>query len=137
MSERNRPLLQSPTLIESTSPRLTSPSSSSAYILHITPTLSHYAASSSVPSNTIGLFDKITLQGVQTLPGHDAAVTSLKTVENLGGGGVLRRCLVSSGMDGSVKAWDERAGSHSIKSEYAYGIYTPTRLVSCDLTDDS
>jgi len=137
MSERNKLLLQSPALLESTAPRLTSISSSSAYILHIAPTLSHYAASASSPSNTIGLFDKITLQGVQTLPGHEAAITSLKTVDNLGGGGVLRRCLVSSGRDGSVKVWDERAGSHSIKSEYAYNIYTPTRLVSCNLTDDS
>ena len=82
MSERNKPLLQSPALIKSTAPRLTSISSSSAYILHIVaPTLSHYAASASSPSNTIGLFDidKITLQGVQTLPGHDAAVTSPST----------------------------------------------------------
>jgi len=137
MSERNKLLLQSPDLIESTAPRLTSLTSSSAYILHITSTLSHYAASASSPCNIIGLFDKITLQGVQTLPGHEAAITSLKMVDNLGGGGVLRRSLVSSGRDGSVKVWDERAGSHSIKSEYTYGVCTPTRPVSCNLTDDS
>lgn len=117
MAERHKLLLESPQLQEERSPRQSAKSSSeSEYILSITGLPNFYAASVSSPSNVIDIFDKTTLKGVQTLPGHEGATTSLHTAENLGG--VVQKCLISSGKDGSVKAWDDRSNSHSIKSAH-------------------
>jgi len=114
MEGRYKLLLESPQFHEETVPIRSTRSSSLDYILHIAPLPSYYAASASFPSNVIDIFDKSSLRGVQTLPGHEEGTTSLHTVENLGGGAV-RTCLVSSGKDGSVKVWDDRLNSHSIK----------------------
>lgn len=117
MAERHKLLLESPTLQEEKSPRRTAQSSTeTGYILSITPLPTFYAVSTSTPFNVIDIFDKGTLKGVQTLPGHEGGITSLQTAQNLGG--VVKDCLISSGKDGSVKVWDERTNSHSIKSEY-------------------
>lgn len=115
MAERHRLLLESPHLQEEKLPRRSSKSSTNTgYILSITSLPAFYAASASSPFNVIDLFDKNTLQGVQTLEGHEHATTSLHTAVNLGG--IVQKCLISSGQDGSIKAWDERTNSHSIKS---------------------
>jgi len=114
MEGRYKLLLESPHFHEETVPIRSTRSSSLDYILHIAPLPSYYAASASFPSNVIDIFDKSSLRGVQTLPGHEEGTTSLHTVEHLGGGAV-RTCLVSSGKDGSVKVWDDRLNSHSIK----------------------
>ena len=116
MAERHRLLLESPQLQEEIVPHLSANSSSESYILSITSLPSHYAASASAPTNVIDLFDKTTLKGVKTLPGHEMATTSLHTVNNIAG--VMNKCLISSGKDGSVKVWDDRTNSHSIKCEY-------------------
>ena len=96
------------------SPIRSSQSSSQAYILSIASLPAHYAASASQPSNAIDIFDKATFQGVQTLAGHEGATTSLHSVENVAG--IPNISLMSSGKDGSVKIWDQRFNSHSIKS---------------------
>ena len=118
MAERNKLLLESPQLQEERVPHLSINSSAGSYVLAITSLPSHYAAVTSLPSNAIDLFDKTTLKGVQTLPGHEIATTSLHTVSNVAG--VINKCLISSGKDGSVKLWDNRSNSHSIKSKYTF-----------------
>jgi WD40 repeat protein len=115
MAERHKLLLESPQLQEEEVPHLSANSSSGSYVLFITSLASHYAAVASAPANVIDLFDKTTLKGVQTLPGHEFATTSLHSVDNVAG--VSNKCLISSGRDGSVKIWDNRSNSHSIKSE--------------------
>jgi hypothetical protein len=109
-------LLESPYLQSYSSPLRSLSSSSQAYILSIASLPAHYAASASAPSNTIDIFDKSTLQRIQTLPGHGVATTSLHSVENVAG--IHNVSLMSSGKDGSVKVWDERSNSHSIKSAW-------------------
>ncbi|CAA7270746.1 unnamed protein product [Cyclocybe aegerita] len=131
MEERHRLLLTSPSLQEETAPLRSSGSSSEAYILSITSLPSHYAASASAPSNVIDIFDKRTLQGLQTLPGHEIATTSLLTVDKLGG--IVNQCLVSAGKDGSVKAWDVRSNSHSIKMT---NLGQSRPLLCCDISKD-
>jgi WD40 repeat protein len=107
-------LIESPYFQSYSSPQRSSQSSSQAYILSIACLPAHYAASASAPSNTIDIFDKSTLQGIQTLPGHGGAITSLNAVQNVAG--IYNISLMSSGKDGCVKIWDERSNSHSIKS---------------------
>lgn len=107
-------LLESPYLQSYSSPLRSLRSSSQAYILSMASLPAHYAASASTPSNTIDIFDKSTLQRIQTFPGHQVATTSLHRVENVVG--IQNVSLMSSGKDGSVKVWDERSNSHSIKS---------------------
>jgi WD repeat-containing protein 89 len=114
MAEQHRLLLESPRLQEEEIPHL-SESSSGSYVLSITSLPSHYAAATSAPANAIDLFDKTTLKGVQTLPGHEFGITSLHGVDNVAG--MSNECLLSSGRDGSIKIWDNRSNSHSIKSE--------------------
>lgn len=118
MDNNQKLLLESPQLQEEKNPSRSSKSSSGAYLLHITSLASYYAASSSSPSHVIDLFDKSSLRGVQTLPGHEQGTTSLHTVENLSG--VLSKCLISSGKDRTIKIWDERSNSCSIQSVYSF-----------------
>ena len=118
MTERHKLLLQSPQLQEENVPRLSANSSSGSYVLSVTSLPSYYAAAASAPANVIDLFDKTTLKGVQTLPGHEIATTSLHTANNIAG--INSKCLISSGKDGSVKIWDDRSNSHSIKSEHLF-----------------
>ncbi|KAJ7762833.1 WD40-repeat-containing domain protein [Mycena maculata] len=106
-------LLPSPSFSSISAPIKSTSLSSQAYVLSIAPLSTHYAASASAPSNTIDLFDKITFVGAQTLPGHEEGTTSLRCVDKIAN--ISRPVLVSSGMDGSIKVWDERTNSHSIK----------------------
>ena len=115
MAERHKLLLESPQLQEEKFPRLSANSSSGSYVLSITSLPSYYAAVSSAPANVIDLFDKTALKVIQTLPGHESGTTSLHSVDNVAG--VSNECFISSGRDGSVKIWDSRSNSHSIKSE--------------------
>lgn len=108
-------LLESPHIQSSYSPIRTSFLSSEAYVVGLASLPAHYAASASSPSNTIDIFDKTTLQGVNTLAGHESATTCIKAVDSIAGNN--NRSLISSGRDGSIKVWDERTGSHSIKSK--------------------
>lgn len=124
-------LLQSPHLQSYSSPLRSSSSSSQAYILSIACLPAHYAASASPPSNTIDIFDKSTLQRIQTLEGHGGAITSLHDVQNVAG--IPSISLMSSGKDGSVKIWDERSNSHSIKMTNLGGSRP---LLCCDLSLD-
>jgi WD repeat-containing protein 89 len=118
MAEQQKLLLESPQLQEENVPHLSANSASGSYILSITSLSSHYAALASAPANVIDLFDKTTLKAVLTLPGHGVATTSLHTVNNVAG--VANNCLISSGKDGSVKIWDHRSNSHSIKSKFPF-----------------
>lgn len=88
--------------------------SSESYVIAIASLPDHYAAAASAPSNLLEIYDKQSLQRIQALAGHDVSVSSLKTVDNIAG--FARQSLVSSGHDGSVKVWDDRSNSHSIKS---------------------
>ncbi|KIY71827.1 WD40 repeat-like protein [Cylindrobasidium torrendii FP15055 ss-10] len=88
--------------------------SNEAYVIAIASLPDHYAAAASAPSNALEIYDKQSLQRIQSLAGHDVSVSSLKTVDNIAG--FARQSLVSSGHDGSVKVWDDRSNSHSIKN---------------------
>jgi WD40 repeat protein len=88
--------------------------SDGSYVLALTSLGDYYVSSASSPSNAIHLFDKSSLQRVQTLQGHDNATTALRTVRGVGGSD--RHILLSAGKDGSVISWDERSGAPSIKS---------------------
>ncbi|KAF8075971.1 WD40-repeat-containing domain protein [Lyophyllum atratum] len=87
---------------------------SQAYVLSIASLPGHYAASESAPTNAIRIFDKSTMQGVGTA-------------------GIAGRTLMSSGKDGSVKIWDPRTNSHSIKMT---NLGASRSLLCCDLSWD-
>ncbi|KAF9004783.1 WD40-repeat-containing domain protein [Cyathus striatus] len=106
-------LLESPTLTQLTTPQNSTNSSSNSYILSIANLPSYYATSASAPSNVIDLFDKHTLRGVNTLPGHETATTSLRSVDTFLGN--ASPVLISSGKDGSVKVWDARTAECGLK----------------------
>lgn len=74
---------------------------------------SHYAASSSTPSNAIHLFDKSDLRPAGQFVGHNEAVASMRSVPKFAG--TSRETLVSCGKDGLVKVWDERSGSEAVQ----------------------
>ncbi|KAF8897155.1 WD40 repeat-like protein [Infundibulicybe gibba] len=125
-------LRESPLFSQISSPLASASSSSSdAYILFLASLPDHYAAAVSAPTNIIDLFDKSTLQGIQTLPGHNNATTSLKSVV-----GILGHpgpSLISSGRDGCVKLWDQRSNTHGIQ------MMDPGRnrpLLCCDVSMD-
>ncbi|KAJ7873374.1 WD40-repeat-containing domain protein [Mycena olivaceomarginata] len=105
--------------------------SSQAYVLSIAPLPTIYAASASAPSNTIDLFDKTTLQGIQTLPGHEIGTSSLRAVDTIAG--ISRPALVSSGLDGSIRVWDERTNAHSIKMT---NLGQSRGILCCDVSPD-
>jgi WD repeat-containing protein 89 len=107
-------LVESPFIKTTSRPLKTYKLADSAYALSLASLPGCYAASASAPSNIIDLIDKTTLKRVQTLRGHEEAVTSLKTVNSIVGH--VGPSLVSSGKDGSVKVWDGRTSAHSIKS---------------------
>lgn len=129
------PLVESPYLQIYPSPSRSSTSSSQAYIISIAALPTHYAASASAPSNTIDIFDKATLQCLQTLPGHIEATTSLHSVQNVVN--IPSTSLMSSGKDGSVKIWDERSNSHSIKSRSMSIVLELLTCISCLYSDKS
>ncbi|KAF9563335.1 WD40 repeat-like protein [Agrocybe pediades] len=132
MAERHKLLLESPNLQEEKLPRRSAKSSTeSGYVLSIASLPSFYAASASAPFNVIDIFDKTTLRGVQTLSGHETATTSLRTAASLAG--TIQNCLVSSGKDGSVKAWDERSSTPSITMTNPGKKYP---LLCCDVSQN-
>ncbi|KAF8900022.1 WD40-repeat-containing domain protein [Mucidula mucida] len=102
-----------------------------AYVLALAALPGHYAAASSSPSNTIEIYDKTSMRHIQSLPGHDTATSSLKSVDAIAG--FARQSLISSGHDGSVKVWDDRSNSHSIKMTNL-GKHIP--LLCCDVSHD-
>ncbi|KAJ7656648.1 WD40-repeat-containing domain protein, partial [Mycena rosella] len=124
-------LLPSPAFSTTSTPVKSASLSSQAYVLSIAPLPAYYATSASAPSNTIDLFDKTTLLGTQTLPGHEIGTTSLRPVETIANGS--RPCLVSSGMDGSIKVWDERTDSYSIKMT---NLGKTGGFLCCDVSQD-
>ncbi|EKM82104.1 hypothetical protein AGABI1DRAFT_126452 [Agaricus bisporus var. burnettii JB137-S8] len=99
-----------------------------AYVLSLATLPTSYAASASSPSHKIDLFDKSSLRLIQSLPGHHVATTSVRAVDHILG--APTRTLISTGKDGSVKIWDERSGSHSIKLTSLGN--TSLGLLSCD-----
>ncbi|KAF8211539.1 WD40-repeat-containing domain protein [Mycena galopus ATCC 62051] len=121
----------SPSFSTTSTPIKTAAASSQAYVLSIASLPTFYAASASAPSNTIDLFDKTTLLGVQTLPGHEIGTSSLRSVETIAN--IARPSLVSSGLDGSIMVWDERTNAHSIKMT---NLGQARALLSCDVSQD-
>ncbi|TDL29606.1 WD40 repeat-like protein [Rickenella mellea] len=102
-----------------------------AYVLSLAALPSHYAASVSTPSNEIYLFDKSNFnKNVQTLPGHEIAITSLRTAKSPGGN---RDALISCGKDGVVRVWDERQGTAALEMLTSR---TGQALLSCDSSVD-
>ncbi|KAJ6516287.1 WD40-repeat-containing domain protein [Mycena sanguinolenta] len=130
MSESSA-LHPSPGFSTTSAPTKSASLSAEAYVLSLAPLPTFYAASASAPSNTIDLFDKSTLSGVQTLPGHGIGTSSLRSVNTIAN--ISRPCLVSSGLDGSIMVWDERTNSHSIKMTNAGQTIG---ILSCDVSQD-
>ncbi|KAI0698608.1 WD40 repeat-like protein [Cytidiella melzeri] len=106
---------------------------SGAYVLSLASLPSLYAASSSAPTNAVHLFDMTNLRAVSTLPGHQDAVTSLRSVSNISG--TSREVLVSSGKDGLIKVWDERSRSAALQMN-ALAPGRKRALLCCDVSSD-
>ncbi|KAI0722170.1 WD40-repeat-containing domain protein [Cerioporus squamosus] len=104
-----------------------------AYVLSLASLPSFYAAAASAPSNSIHLFDRERLRNVHTLPGHADAITTLRSVPNVAN--AVTHALLSSGKDGAVKVWDERAGSAALRLT-ASTAGSPRALLSCDVSAD-
>jgi WD repeat-containing protein 89 len=107
-------LMESATLAEQTGPLKTSRLPCDAYVLAIAALGSHYAASASMPSNRIYLFDRTSLLTSQSFEGHQGGTTSLRAIDAVAG--INRRVVLSSGKDGAVRVWDDRTGSAAIQS---------------------
>ncbi|KAH6915545.1 hypothetical protein BKA70DRAFT_1259249 [Coprinopsis sp. MPI-PUGE-AT-0042] len=138
-------------------------SSSSPYVLNIASLPSHYAISTSAPSNAIKVLDKRTLgfvaslgtsgstsssnsktgkpssgsgSGVTTRQAHEGSITSLKSYTRFLG--EKKGGLMSSGKDGRVVLWDERTPG----GEGNLTMYTPSNgskfrsLLCCDMAPD-
>ena len=90
---------------------------------------SFYAVAASAPSNAIHLFDRERLRNVKTLPGHASSITTLRSVPNVAN--AVTHALLSSGKDGVVHVWDERAGSAALRCE------PPSRIFDLQCTYDS
>lgn len=138
---QNPVLLPSPHLRTTSSPlkstSISTISTGEAYVLGLTSLNGSYAAMSSgsqpdpSPSSApasrkagagdattcpIHIYANQTLQKILSLPGHEIASTSMRSVNSIAG--LNGPILVSSGKDGSIKVWDERSGSHGIKSGF-------------------
>ncbi|PPQ73505.1 hypothetical protein CVT24_007651 [Panaeolus cyanescens] len=129
MEERQCNLFESPGFSEQASSlRSWKPPASVAeapYILSIANLASHYITSTSATSNNLDIFDKSTLQKIQTLQGHNGGITSAHSIDSVGG--VVRNCIASSGRDGSVKVWDERSVTN---------LGQDRALLCCDVSAD-
>lgn len=113
---RNMSLVDAPTLSRSAHPARTAVLPSEAYVLALAQLSSHYAASSSAPTNKIYLYDKSDLAPSGQLAGHEGAITAMRSVPRFAS--TAAPTLVSSGKDGLVKVWDERSGSVGLQSQY-------------------
>ncbi|KAG2127714.1 WD40-repeat-containing domain protein [Suillus bovinus] len=102
-----------------------------SYVLALTSLGDYYVSSASAPSNAIHLFDKSSLKCVQTLKGHQKAITALRTVRSIGGSD--RHTLLSAGKDGCVIAWDERSGAPTTQMTTSG---RPRAVLSCDASHD-
>lgn len=110
-------LALSSSFVSSSRPLSSSTLPQRAYVLSIAEIEAHYAAAASAPSNVIHLFDKADCRTiVHTLPGHTDGISYLRTANAFQG---ARNVLLSCGQDGTVKAWDERAGAVGVQSECA------------------
>ncbi|KDQ28880.1 hypothetical protein PLEOSDRAFT_1011799, partial [Pleurotus ostreatus PC15] len=125
-------LLEAADLDEITNPINSTSLSSEAYVLALANLPSSYAAAASAPSNRIDIYDKESLRGIQTLAGHEVAVTSLSTVDLFVGSN--QPCLISSGKDGLVSIWDQRSGAPSVQMTTYEGGNRP--LLCCDVSVD-
>ncbi|KAI0637917.1 WD40 repeat-like protein [Trametes polyzona] len=126
-------LVDAPAYKASSSPIRSTALPGGAYVLSIASLPSYYAASASAPSNAIHVFDKARLQNVQTLPGHESSITTLRSVPNVAN--AVAHALLSSGKDGAVKVWDERSGSVALRMT-ASSAGTVRGLLSCDVSAD-
>lgn len=127
-------LIESPLIRTTSRPLRSYKLNNDAYALSLASLPGCYAASASAPSNIIDLLDKTTLRRIQSLPGHELATTSLKSVENIAGHNAP--CLVSSGKDGSVKVWDGRSRDYSIKSPFSHPVFL-MKAVTDEITKSS
>ncbi|KAI0751452.1 WD40 repeat-like protein [Daedaleopsis nitida] len=129
-------LLPSSRFRPSTAPVRSANLPAEAYVLAIASLPSFYAAAASAPSNAILLFDRERLRNVQTLPGHASSITTLRSVSNVAN--AVSHALLSSGKDGAVQVWDERAGSAALRCELltASNAGSPRGLLSCDVSAD-
>ncbi|KAH9850057.1 WD40-repeat-containing domain protein [Lenzites betulinus] len=126
-------LVDAPSFKASSAPVRSTALPAAAYVLSIAALPSHYAVSASSPSNAIHVFDKARLQNVQTLPGHGSSITALRSVPNIAN--AVAHALVSSGKDGTVKVWDERAGTVALHMT-ASSAGARRGLLSCDVSAD-
>lgn len=106
-------LLESPVLCTTSASTQSTRLSAQEYVLSLASLSNCYAASASAPTNSIYLFDKSNLQNVRKLPHHQAAITCLRAMSCYGS--TARPLLAWSGIDGTVKVWDERAAAVSVK----------------------
>ncbi|TFK92972.1 WD40 repeat-like protein [Polyporus arcularius HHB13444] len=126
-------LLEAQSFRPSSNPVVSAKLPTGAYVLSLASLPSLYAAAASAPSNAIHLFDRERLRNVHTLPGHADAITTLRSVPNVAN--AVTHALLSSGKDGAVKVWDERAGSAALRLT-ASTAGTPRALLSCDISAD-
>ncbi|KAI0723001.1 WD40-repeat-containing domain protein [Earliella scabrosa] len=121
-------LLDAPAFSSSTTPVRSARLPEEAYVLSIASLPSFYAVAASAPSNAIHLFDRERLRNVKTLPGHASSITTLRSVPNVAN--AVTHALLSSGKDGVVHVWDERAGSAALR--YGLTIAAGTELQGDD-----
>ncbi|KAI1789013.1 WD40 repeat-like protein [Ganoderma leucocontextum] len=127
------PLLDAPSYTTSSKPQGSAKLPAEAYVLSIASLPSFYAAAASSPSNQIHLFDKERLRNVQTLPGHADSITTLRSVPNVAN--AATHALLSSGKDGTVHVWDERAGTAALRLTVSTAG-SARALLSCDVSAD-
>ncbi|KAH8106301.1 WD40-repeat-containing domain protein [Cristinia sonorae] len=127
-------LLDSPSLHISHTPVRSSSLPAQAYVLSIAASSSHYAASSSAPSNSIHLFDKADFRKLREWIAHANAITSLRSAPSTAGN--VRDSLFTSSRDGYVRFWDDRSGSQPALQMNGLVSSSRRALLSCDVSSD-